>query len=157
MKTHFKKLKNPDYLGSWDLADANGNFKNKIVTISKVEKKMVHDGRGNQEECVTVSFNECKPMVMNSTNLKTIHKSTGSPYIEDWVGKKIELTVEKVKAFGDIHDALRVVKANLDLNPNHPKWQGAKKALKEGNVTLEAIKKQFTISTENEKLLTDGI
>ena len=58
MKTHFKKLKNPDYLGSWDLADQNGNFKNKIVTISKVEKKMVHDGRGNQEECVTVSFNE---------------------------------------------------------------------------------------------------
>lgn len=152
-KTHFKKLKNPDYLGSWDLADDNGVFKNKILTISKVEKKMVHDGRGGQEECVTVSFNESKPMIMNATNLKTINKVFGTPYIEDWYGKKIEITVEKVKAFGEIHDALRVVKGSLELNPKHPKWNGAKKAIAEGKVTIEAIKKQYTISPENEKLL----
>jgi hypothetical protein len=153
MKTHFKKLRNPEYLGSWDLADVNGNFRNKILTISKVIKKMVHDGRGGQEECVTVEFSEAKPMVMNSTNLKNINKSLGSPYIEDWIDKKIELTVEKIKAFGDIHDALRVVKANLELTPNHAKWNGAKNALKEKTVTIEQIKKQYTISPENEKLL----
>lgn len=153
MKTHFKKLKNPDYLGSWDLADANGNFKNKVVTISKVVKKMVHDGRGGQEECVTVDFAKCKPMIMNSTNLKTIYKTLNSPYIEDWMGQKIELTVEKVKAFGEIHDALRVVKTSLELTPKHPKWNGAKEALKNGKVTLDAIKKQYTITPENEKLL----
>lgn len=153
MKTHFKKLKNPEYLGSWDLADTNGNFKNKVLTISNVIKKMVHDGRGGQEECVTVEFSDAKPMVMNSTNLKTIHKSLGSPYIEDWNGKKIEVTVEKVKAFGDIHDALRVVKTSLELTPKHAKWNGAKTALKDGSVTIEQIKKQYTISPENEKLL----
>jgi hypothetical protein len=153
MKTHFKKLKNPDYLGSWDLADENGNFKNKVVTVTNVTKKMVHDGRGGQEECVTVDFAECKPMIMNSTNLKTIYKVLNSPYIEDWFGKKIELTVEKVKAFGEIHDALRVIKTSLELDPKHPKWDGAKKALQEGKVTLEAIKKQYTISIENEKLI----
>lgn len=155
-KTHFKKLKNPDFLGSWDLADSNGNFKNRVVTITQVVKKMVHDGRGGQEECVVVSFAECKPMVMNSTNLKTIYKSLNSPYIEDWTGQKIELTVEKVKAFGEIHDALRVVKSSFDLNPKHPKWNGAKKAIKEGSVTIEQIKKQYTISPQNEKLLTDA-
>jgi hypothetical protein len=153
MKTHFKKLKNPDYLGSWDLADENGNFKNKVVTIAKTEKKMVHDGRGGQEECVTVQFKECKPMVMNSTNLKTIHKSLGTPYVEDWEGQKIELTVEQVRAFGDVHDALRVVKANYDLNPKHPKWNGAKAAIKAGTTTIEAIKKLYTITPENEQLL----
>lgn len=153
MKTHFKKLKNPDYLGSWDLADQNGNFKNKIVTIKSVEKKMVHDGRGGQEECVTVKFHECKPMVMNSTNLKTIHKSLDTPYIEDWEGKKIEISVQKVKAFGEIHDALRVVKTNLEMTPKHPKWNGAKKAIAEKTVTIEQIKKNYTISPENEKLL----
>lgn len=152
-KTHFKKLKNPDFLGSWDLADDNGTFRNKIVTITKVTKKMVHDGRGGQEECVTVDFAECKPMIMNSTNLKTIYKVLNSPYIEDWFGKKIELTVEKVKAFGEIHDALRVIKTSLELNPKHPKWNGAKTAIKDGKVTIEAIKKQYTISPENEKLL----
>jgi hypothetical protein len=153
MKTHFKKLRNPDYLGSWDLADENGNYRNKVVTITKVSKKMVHDGKGGQEECITVDFAECKPMIMNSTNLKTIFKVLNSPYIEDWTGSKIELTVEKVKAFGEIHDALRVIKNSLELTPKHPKWNGAKTALKEGKVTLEAIKKQYSIALENEELL----
>jgi hypothetical protein len=154
MKTHFKRLKNPDFLGSWDLADQNGNFKNKILTIKEVKKQMVHDGKGNQEECITVHFQESKPMIMNSTNLKTINKTMGTPYIEDWVGKKIEITVEKVRAFGEVHDALRVIKTSLDLNPKHPKWAGAKQAIKDGTVTIEAIKKQYTITPENETLIT---
>lgn len=153
MKTHFKKLKNPDYLGSWDLADENGNFKNKVVTILEVKKQMVHDGKGGQEECITVHYKECKPMIMNSTNLKTIYKTLGTPYVEDWVGKKIEIEVQKVRAFGEVHDALRVVKNNLELDPKHPKWAGAKSAIKAGTVTIEQIKKQYTISPENEKLL----
>ena len=153
MKTHFKKLRNPDYLGSWDLADANGVFKNRILTIKEVKKEMVHDGKGGKDECVTVLFHESKPMIMNSTNLKTIHKTLDTPYIEDWEGKKIEITVEKVKAFGEIHDALRVVKTSLELTPKHAKWNGAKAALKAGTVTIEAIKKQYTLTPENEALL----
>jgi hypothetical protein len=153
MKTHFKKLKNPDYLGSWDLADQNGVFRNKVLTIKEVKKEMVHDGRGGQEDCITVHFDEAKPMIMNSTNLKTINSSLGTPYIEEWQGKKIEITVNKVKAFGEIHDALRVVKTSLELSPSHPKWNGAKKAISEGTVTIEQVKKQYTISPENEKLL----
>lgn len=152
-KTHFKVLRNPDYLGSWDLADANGVFKNRILTISEVKKEMVHDGKGGKDDCVTVHFKESKPMIMNSTNLKTIHKTLDTPYVEDWVGKKIEITVEKVKAFGEIHDALRVVKTSLELTPKHPKWNGAKAAIKAGTTTIEAIKKAYTISPENEKEL----
>ena len=153
MKTHFKKLSNPNYLGSWDLSDKDGNFKNRILTISGVKKEMVHDGRGGQEECITVSFSDSKPMIMNATNLKTINKTLNSPYIEDWVGKKIEVTVQKVKAFGEVHDALRVVKTNLEMTPKHEKWAGAKKAIADKSVTIEQIKKSFTISPENEKLL----
>jgi hypothetical protein len=153
MKTHFKKLRNPDYLGSWDLADQDGNFKNRILTIKEVKKEMVHDGKGGKDDCVTVLFHESKPMIMNSTNLKTISKTLESPYIEEWIGKKIEVTVEKVKAFGEIHDALRVIKTNLELTPKHPKWNGAKEAIKAGTVTIDQIKKSYTISPENEKLI----
>ena len=156
MKTHFKKLKNPDYLGSWDLADQDGNFKNRVLTIKSVSKQMVHDGRGGQEECVTVQFHESKPMIMNATNLKTINSALGTPYIEEWENQKIEITVQKVKAFGEVHDALRVVKTSLDLTPKHAKWNGAKQALKDGTVKIEQIKKQYTISPENEKLLLNG-
>lgn len=152
-KTHYKKMRNPDYLGSWDLADENGVFRNKILTIKEVKKEMVHDGKGGQDDCVTVHFQEAKPMIMNSTNLKTIHKVLDTPYIEDWVGRKIEITVQQVKAFGEVHDALRVIKTSLELTPKHPKWEGAKKAIKAGTVTIDAIKKQYTISPENEALL----
>jgi len=155
-KTHFKKLRNPDYLGSWDLADDNGVFKNKVLTISNVKKEMVHDGRGGQEECVTVMFQESKPMIMNSTNLKTISKSLDTPYVEEWVGSKVEVTVQKVKAFGEVHDALRIVKKSLELNPKHPKWKGAKDALASGQVTIDQIKKQYTLTPENEKLITNA-
>jgi hypothetical protein len=156
MKTHFKKLRNPDYLGSWDLADENGKFKNRVLTIKSVSKENVHDGRGGQDECVMVSFEESKPMIMNATNLKTISKVLNTPYIEEWVGNKIEITVEKVRAFGDVHDALRVVKVSLELNPKHPKWKSAKEAVEAGTVTVEQIKKQYTLTPENEKLLTNG-
>ena len=65
----------------------------------------------------------------------------------------VTIPVQKVKAFGEIHDALRVVKTNLEMTPKHPKWNGAKKAIAEKTVTIEQIKKNYTISPENEKLL----
>jgi hypothetical protein len=113
MKTHFKKLRNPNYLGAWDLSDEKGETKNKIVTITEVKKDQVFDGNGKQEECVVMHFQGLKPMVMNATNLKTVSKVLQTPFIEEWAGKKIELTVRKVKAFGDVHDALRVVEKRI--------------------------------------------
>lgn len=153
MKTHFKKLKNTDYLGSWDLIDANGQTKNVTLTIKEIKKQMVHDGKGGQSDCIVLFFNECKPMIMNATNLKVTAKVMGSNYIEDWIGKKIEIGTEKVKAFGEIHDGLRIAKISLDLTPTHPKWKGAKEAIQAKTVTIEQIKKQYTITPENENLL----
>lgn len=103
--THWKKLKNPDYLGSWDLEQG----KDMILTIASVQTKMVHDGNGGQSECMVLSFQErVKPMIVNSTNAKTIQKLTGTPFIEKWRGVQIQIGVAKVKAFGEVHDALRV-------------------------------------------------
>jgi len=153
MKTHFKKLKNTEFLGSWDLIDDKGQTKNIVATIKEIKKQMVHDGKGGQSECIVLLFNEFKPMIVNATNLKVTSKIMDSNYIEDWIGKKIEISTEKVRAFGEMHDALRIVKTSLDLTPQHPKWNGAKEAIKSQKVTIEQIKKQFSISPENEKLL----
>jgi hypothetical protein len=151
-KTHWKKMRNPNYIGGWDLLDGD-----KTVTITKVTKEMVHDGKGGQAECCTVHFNECKPMVANSTNLKRITKLTGSAFIEDWTGKQIVLTTEKVKAFGEIHDAVRVSTKSV----SKPKLDGAlidkaKAALLAGSATIETIKAKYVVSAEVEALLTNG-
>jgi hypothetical protein len=153
MKTHFKKLKNTEFLGSWDLIDDKGQTRNIVATIKEIKKQMVHDGKGGQSECIVLFFNEFKPMIVNATNLKVTSKIMDSNYIEDWIGKKIEISTEKVRAFGEMHDALRIVKTSLDLTPSHPKWNGAKEAIKSKKVTIEQIKKQFSISPENEQLL----
>lgn len=103
-KTHWKKLTNPDYLGAYALEQGE----ERTLTIKSVKQEMVQGSDGKKEECIVVRFSENeKPMIMNKTNLKTIAKLYGS-YIEDWVGKRITVYVEKVKAFGDLVEALRI-------------------------------------------------
>ena len=106
-KTHWKKLTNPDYLGAYALEDG----KDVILTISYVREEKVTGSDGKKDDCVVCHFSErVKPMILNSTNMKTITKLFGTPYIEDWSGRRIQIGIDKVKAFGDVVDALRVRK-----------------------------------------------
>jgi hypothetical protein len=104
MKTHWKKLTNPDYLGSYDFEP---NEK-RVVTILNVTREMITGAEGKKEECTIAKLHNSKPMILNKTNCKAITKAYGTPYIEDWVNIPITLYVAKVKAFGDTVDALRV-------------------------------------------------
>ena len=106
MPTHYKKLMNPDYLGAYALDPG----KDLVVTIRSVANEMIIGADGKKEECIVARFHErdIKPMILNATNCKTITKLAGSPFIENWQGMKIQLFVEKVKAFGDVVEALRV-------------------------------------------------
>lgn len=152
MRTHYKRLRNPDYLGSWDLADSEGRFNPLVVTIGNVTKKYVHDGKGGGDECVVAELVGLKPMILNSTNLKTISKLLNSPFIEDWVGKSIELMVKKVKAFGEMHDALRISPIKPQVNKVKPQFttENFEKA-KNAGATIETIKSRYEISPEIEK------
>ena len=149
MKTHWKKLQNPDYLGAWDFQPNEI----KILTVKKVQMEKVTGSGGKKEDCAVCHFQEnTKPMILNVTNSKAIGKRMQSDYIEDWQGGKIAVRTEKVNAFGDVVDAVRVCDLP-ELTPNHPKWDGAAKTLKSGQVTIEQIKTRFILSPENEALL----
>lgn len=156
-KTHWKKLTHPDYLGAYELMDGSEKNKELTVTIEKVVRQQVQGADGKKEECTVAHLKGVKPMILNATNQKTMTKLFSSPYIEDWAGKRMTLYVAKVKAFGDTVDALRVkptVPALAELTPTHEKWEGAKTAVKAGNTTIDAIRKQYILSPDNEKLLT---
>lgn len=155
-KTHWKKLQHPDYIGAYELMDGTPN-KELTVTITKVAREQITGADGKKEECTVCYLHGQKLMILNSTNQKVMQKLFDSPYIEDWAGKKMTLYVARVKAFGDTVDALRVrptAPKLPELTPTHEKWQGAMTALKAGNTTIEAIRKNYILSTENEKLLT---
>ena len=105
-KTHYKKFLNPDYLGAYALEDG----RDIILTIGSIKQDTVVGTDGKKEVCSVCHFREknVKPMILNATNSKTIAKLFDSPYVEDWVGHRIQIGIERVKAFGDVWDALRV-------------------------------------------------
>ncbi len=109
---HWKKTCNVNYLGSWDLANVDGTYGKLTLTIKNIKQEEVLEPSTNKKSIETViEFKEnYKPMILNSTNKKTIAKVSNSNFVNDWIGKKITIQVEKVKAFGDVHDALRVSK-----------------------------------------------
>lgn len=104
-KTHWKKLHNPKYLGSYSLLP-NQDL---ILTMDYAKKETVQGGDGRKDEAMVLYFlDNPKPMIVNATNAKTIQQVVKSAYIEEWKGKKIQLYVTKVSAFGSQVDALRV-------------------------------------------------
>lgn len=105
--THWKKVRNPEYLGSYAMPPDGSEI---ILTISKAQKESVAGTDGKKEDCLVIHFTEpgWKPMILNSTNAKVIQRLAGTPYIERWGGTRVQIYTAKVKAFGDVHDALRI-------------------------------------------------
>lgn len=103
--THWKKLVNPNYLGAYSIE----NGQDLILTIGTVKQEPVIGTDGKSEDCIVCYFTEpVKPMILNSTNAKQLQKLLGTPYIEQWSGHRIQVGIEKVKAFGEVVEALRV-------------------------------------------------
>ena len=150
MRTHWKKLTNPDYLGSYDFEQGE----ERIVTIKSVKREMIVGTGGKKEECTVCYFEEpYKPMILNSTNAKAITKLAETPYIEEWSGKSFKIVVAKVSAFGETVDALRikserVTKVKPVLVIGTANFEACKKAYKADASMLEAIKAKYDVSEE---------
>ncbi len=155
--THWKKLHNPDYLGSY----AFDPEEEKIATVQSVGLEMVVGPDGKKEECIVARFREpdIKPMILNATNCKIISKMYGTPHIEKWTGRRVQIFVEQVRAFGELVDALRIRPkepqvALPELTPGHEKWPGAVASLRDGKIDLAGIRKHFKVSDATAALLT---
>ncbi len=140
-KTHYKKLRNPAYIGSYELMTGEQSIE-LVVQMEKAVKEMVQNG-DKKEEAMVLYLKGHKPMIVNSTNAKAITSATGSPFIEDWNGKLITLYVAKIRAFGESVDALRVKKeAPVILLPELPTdsktFNDTAAAIKSKKTTMEA-------------------
>lgn len=165
-KTHWKKLHDPNFLGSYSLADDAGNFIDKVVKFTSIAKSEVKCEDGKEAEKIVAQVLNDKPMVINATNAKMLTKLFNSAFIEDWLNKPVTLTVKKIKAFGELVDALRVgatlptPAALPDFNPDNAQWQTMIDAISGGKNSavniIKAIQKTYTISDVNAKLLTDA-
>ena len=58
-KTHIDKLRNPNYLGGWDLLDEHGKTIDKIVTIKEIKNESVFNQKDQSEQqVITIFFND---------------------------------------------------------------------------------------------------
>jgi len=106
IQTHWKKLRNPDYLGAYSF---NYPTEERIYTIREARKEMVPGTDGKKQECLVVHWREQeKPMIINATNAKTISRLAKSPYVENWVGTRVQIYIAQVRAFGEVTEALRI-------------------------------------------------
>ena len=108
-KTHWKKLMNPKYLGSYDL-EPDKEYK---VIIERVDRDIeVIGDRGKKEKKGIIHFKGAsKPLILNATNAKMITKVFGTPNIEDWIGRTCIIKVVKEKTNFDPEpiDVIRVL------------------------------------------------
>ena len=93
------------FLGGWSFE--NGD---KTLTISQIGEEEMYDAEtGGKKKGLVMRFEEEElPMVLNVTNAETIADVTGTDKISDWIGRKIIVGTSKIKAFGKVHDAIRV-------------------------------------------------
>ena len=153
MKTHWRQLVNPDYLGAYSLPEGNDI----TVKIEKVVKELVTSMGGKKEECTVAYIEKNKPMILNVTNSRMIQKIYGTPYIEDWKGKEITLYAATTKLKGEDVECLRIrPKGNIkpDLKIKTEEFNNVAKALKNG-YTIEDAKKKFKISQDVEIALLE--
>lgn len=102
--SHYQEYFN-NFLGAW-------SFKNgdEVLTITAVKEEEMFDAQtGGKKKglCVYVAEKEL-PMVLNKTNASMIAEVTGTDVLGEWIGKRIYVGTEKVKAFGKVSEAIRV-------------------------------------------------
>lgn len=152
-KTHWKQLIDPRYIGAYALP--NGN--DLIVTIDFVRKEEITMMGGKKEDHSIMHISGQKPMILNATNSKSIHKLYG-PYVEDWAGKQITLFVSIAKMGGEMVECLRI-------RPNIPKREKEKIAgdrltaalasIKSGSFTLQKLHAKFALTDDQETIIAD--
>lgn len=150
MKTHWKQLRNPNYIGAYSLPDG----KDITVQIIEVKKEIVKGENGKEDMCTVAYLKDNKPFILNATNCKKISKLAGSNYIEDWKGLKITIGASTTNLKGETVECLRVRdtapkdKAKPVLTKASPKWDGVVKALAQGTYSIDQIGDFFTIPDE---------
>lgn len=104
--THWRATQDPNYLGAWALQPGE----EPILTITAAGMEKVIGSDGKKEDCLVIRYKGVGPgkMIVNATNSRSIEKLAGTPYIEKWTGTQIQVYAEKVRAFGDVVDAIRI-------------------------------------------------
>lgn len=158
-KTHWKKNNDSKFISGEDLQSSlRGLAPEMIVVLDRFIDAKTFD-QNNQKDLIVTSLyfkkitgeDIYKPVVLNNTNAKFMVKETGSPMMEDWIGKTVILFAQKDKRHGYVARLKSFQKINLQVGTVD--FDNCKKSILAG-WSIDKIKMKFSISAEVElKLL----
>lgn len=114
-KERLGAFRDSEYLGAEDIEPGTEpvltikNLYNGMITLARGKER--HDVISFMEESVPGSINQVRPLVVNSTNRKTLRKLFKSTSAEALVGKKIQLFLQpgvRDPSTGDKVDGIRI-------------------------------------------------
>lgn len=152
-RTHWKQLVDPRYIGAYALP--NGN--DLTVTIELVRLEEITMMGGKKEDHSIMYIKGQKPMILNATNSKSIHKMYG-PYIEEWVGKQITLYASTAKLGGELVECLRIrpnIPAREKKSISGDRLSKALEQIKAGTYSLAKLRAQFVLTDDQETVIAD--
>lgn len=152
-KTHWKRLVDPRYIGAYALP--NGD--DLTVTIERVQLETVTMMGGKKEDHSIMYIKGQKPMILNVTNSKSIHKLYG-PYIEDWAGKQITLFASTAKIGGEMVECLRIrptVTTKKRQAIADQRFQAAMTQIKNGSYTPQQLRAGFVLTESQDATLAE--
>lgn len=159
-KTHYRKAFDSPYLSSADIVEPT------VLTVKCVRLELDRTKK-TKDEFNTAYFVEkeirrgepLKPMILNSTNSKTMKGLTGTPFIDDWNNVRITVYVDHNVRFGkETVEGLRISPhapeaAPKPLTPAMTKaWANAKAAYKRDR-SLDAVLERVTMTAEHQQQL----
>jgi len=152
-KTHWKQLVDPRFIGAYALP--NGD--DLTVTIEYVQLETIKMMGGKSEDHSVMHLVGQKPMILNATNSKSIHKLYG-PYIENWAGKQITLFASTAKMAGEMVECLRI-RPNVPQREKKPitgdRLTKALEQIKKGSYTTQKLRATFHLTDDQETILSD--
>ena len=153
-KTHYRKAFNSPYLSSADIVGETSLTIAKVVLEPDKTKKTQNNFNTAYFTVKEIRDGEpLKPMIFNAGNSKTMHKITGSHFIDDWNNINVVVYVDpNVKNRGEIVEGLRIkaVPNRPEVTPaNERTWSRAKGVYKrDGN--FKEVLKHANMSPENQ-------
>ena len=102
----WEKILDPNFINA-ELIGKVGS--ERIVTIRDIDFRETYNQKTRaKEKKQALILDECKPMVLNKTNTKTLIRLFGSEKPADCIGKKIVLYVVDVKVGGEPTTGIRI-------------------------------------------------
>lgn len=152
--THWKQLVDPRFIGAYALP--NGN--DLTVTIERVQLETITMMGGKKEDHSIMYLKGQKPMILNATNSKSIHKLYG-PYIEQWVGKQITLHASTTKLGGELVECLRIrpsIPTRTKSKITQERFENALAQIQAGTYTADKLRAKFALTKEQESQLAEA-